>query len=430
MDFLYFQRIVIKPHEISPGVSNLTIHNCPTVQIRSGAIKNTASLRSVNIHNINRLELQDKSFEWAGDGSIPMVTNSFVDFPKLSIQITNSHIPNMNRYTFNGNIRDIIIDKCSIDQIHHFAFSNLNGNEKIHFKHCEINHIHVQGFKKFTTNMFLIENTTVHSDIISRTLSDIEVRGLFRISDHCNFKEIKPSAFIINNPLKVEVIESNFDVLDGEAFKIHVLGDASIRDNKFRVINPGAFVGITATRHPKLDFVFANNFITEISDHSLDFNDQGFNVKIYTLNFNTTCSCEKILLWSVMFEDLQTINCLNDDRKYLGKFISVDEYKFKHCNPTARTFKVFIIILIVLIMIIIVGVTIYLFIKSRYESSHQKEWINNASPILARRKGMQNKQKGSLKVVNGKLPMVVPDGRTYRETVVVVEQADLLTTEL
>lgn len=422
-----FQRIVIKPNEIRPGASNLTIINCDTIQIQSGAINKIGSLRTVNIHNVKRLELQEKSFQWAGDG-MPPLTGYNMDFPRLSIHISNTNIPDVSRYAFNGNIRKISMDNVYIGKIQHFAFSSLNGMEKLEFKNTVVNNIQVQGFKKFTTNSIMIENTTFNSDLVSRTFSDIEVRVLFRISQS-HLKTIKPSAFILNKPLKVEVTDSHFNQLDGESFKINVLGEATFRDNSFGSLQSGAFIGITAERTPKLDFIFANNYINELQDRALEINTTGFDVKFYTINLNITCSCENIVKWTSMLynSDTNVLHCLNDNKNWNFEMINAQHYSAKHCGST-RTFKTFVYVTTALIISIVILVIVYFYLRSRYQRTHKKQWINNASP-LAQRKNFNNKNN-TLKCINGKLPMVVPDGRTYRETVVVVESADLLTTDL
>lgn len=406
----FFQEFYIKENSIPAyDLDEITIKDCNRVHFGSKAINGIRNLRSVEITNIKSLQLDEYSFFWDNYVSqyedrinIPLNT-----LPSVRIVIKNSHIEQISSYTFQGRLREIEFDGVIVENMAEFAFSSLLQNVNIRLKNVTLKNVHLQAFKKFSTENLLLSN--IEADFLpSRTFTDIIVNQNF-IIEKSTFKTVRPSAFIVNNPVYFEVRDSRFEQLDGEAFKVTTRGSVSFKNNVFNVTNDGAFRGISLTREESLNehlITFDSNTFYVLTRDSLV--TQDLTPRFVNIFLSNECDCKTISNVFKNTEFYDEIQCLSPrDREP----VTVRNFENYECSMLASHATLIIIIGVILILIILIATALVVYFKKVYKSD----------------KYGRNKENK-----NGKLSLIVPDGKTYRETEVhvIVEKANLLTTDL
>ena len=270
----------------------------------------------------------------------------------------------------------------------------------------EVKNAREQTFKKFYTENLELNN--VRTNIVpSRYIHNITVYKTFKITN-CVFDTVRPGAFIVNNPRTFEVTDTKINHLDGEAFKVKTKGDVVFRNNVFDVINDGAFRAILLHEDVplrKATIAFDSNVFAKLTRDSLGINAE-FRPKFSNLYINETCDCKSIDHNIKEAEFYSEIKCRLD-----GEFVTVEEYKSNMCSIMQSYSNVIIIVVVVLTLCFIIGVVLAVYYRRVY---------------LSKKYGSEKNSK------KGNMSLIVPDGRTYRETElhVIVERADLLTTDL
>lgn len=327
--------------------------------------------------------------------------------PSVRISIKSSNIEQISSYTFQGRLREIEFDGVVVQNMAEFAFSSLLQNSNIRIKNTELKNVHLQAFKKFSTESLVLSG--IKADFLpSRTFTDIQVNQNFIIED-CTFKTVRPSAFIVNNPVYFEIRNSRFEQLDGEAFRVTTRGSVSFKNNVFNVTNDGAFRGIVPTREESQNehlITFDSNTFHVLTRDSLATRD--LTPRFVNIFLNNECDCKTISNVFKNTEFYDEIQCLSPRD---GEAVTIRNFENYECSIMTSHATLIIIVGVVLILIILVATALVVYFKKVHNSD----------------KYGRNKESK-----NGKLSLIVPDGKTYRETEVhvIVEKANLLTTDL
>lgn len=363
------------------------------------------NLRSINLQNINSLEFEENSLLWHSYRHEDPTYDRPYDFsiPSLKISIRNSNITSIGHNTFTGRISQINIDSCKINQMQSFAFTTFQ-SESVTITNSVLAGVAPQTFKKFVTDHLLLRNVSINF-LPSRAFNDVNVLGTF-IIDQCNLTTLRPGAFIIFNPQTVQILNTRINQLDGEAFKITTNGDVLFRKNIFQNVNDGAFRSIQPSDPTKTNaqLRFDSNVFGNLTRDSLGTSDN-FDKKFAQMDINTECDCIRIE-HNIKEKSLYTqFRC-----KFNDEYVNVSEFVQYNCSIIASYSIPIIIISVVvfLVVLIVTGLLVY------YKKVHRSKTYGNTDE----------------KKTN--LSLIVPDGRTYRETElhVIVERTDLLTTDL
>lgn len=387
----------------------IEINGCEEVVFDEGCIIAMKNLRTIQLNGIGSIVFKQESMNWYGfqERTFTEVEERFdVTRPSLKIGITNSKVSVISSHTFAGRLNEILFDGGVIENIQPIAFGNLLQTENIIFRNTIIKRIDVQAFKKFSAEN--IELTGVISSVVpSRTFSNITVYGDFKI-DNCTFGDLYSGSFAINNPKLFQVTRTNISTLHGEAFKVVSRGSVIFRNNWFGVVNDGAFQGILLKKDEVLNdilFVFDSNTFSSLSRYSLNIPE--FNVKFVNVYLEEPCDCKVLdrkIKESAYYADIM---CL-----YENHYTTLKHYKFNMCSVITNYYITIIIVSIVTTLVIVIVAALIFYYRFFYR---RKKY------------GSKEKMKNG-----GNLSLIVPDGRTYRETElhVIVEKTDLLTTDL
>lgn len=380
---------------------------CKSVRFGPESISEMRNLRNIKLKSIQTLNFEEHSLKWYGYRSLDEYEESYdINIPSLKIEIENSTIGTIASYTFEGRINTIIFDGVTIKNISPFAFNSLKQTKDVILRNVELRNAREQAFKKFSTGNFELTNVKA-SLITSRFLYNITVFETFKITN-CEFETVRPGGFIVFNPRTFEVSGTKINHLDGEAFKVTTRGDVLFRNNKFNVINDGAFYAIDLNRDTSAidaTIFFDSNTFTQLTRDSLVVNEH-FRPKFSNLFINETCDCTKIEHNIKDDEFYSEIKCRHEN-----EFVTIKEFKTNKCSIIQSYSTVIIILAVVITLAFIIGTVLAVYYRKVY---------------LSKKYGSEKNNK------KGNLSMIVPDGRTYRETElhVIVERADLLTTDL
>jgi hypothetical protein len=399
----------------------------------------------VEFINIEGLTIESNAFSWNE-------TLALEPFPQpgLVVSIVNSSIPEIPSYTFNGPITGISFHNVSIGTIRAFAFASLYNTEKLELAECFVTTFEAQAFKKFSVEKFHIIGGHFHDNVPSRTWVDLEVYNELLI-ERVTTETIRSSAFIIHGPKSFRLYGNYFDNVEGEAFRIKMHGKTLIQNNVFKTLAKGAFISVSTE-----DFVikmkglptlqFENNTIGHFESGCLLFNMTSFQVQLDSVVLNLTCSCTMLETWGSELSSYSSLQgqqtspppqmdasaqfwCRQDTAEINGRlYITFKDYS-QQCVLISGL-HLFIIIIVTSSLLLLGLVLLVIFLWHRYRSRHQRRWINIPATPNNKKNKKNNKCSSEEKIsANGqdsRLTVVVPDGRTYRETElhVIVEQTE------
>lgn len=323
----------------------------------------------------------------------------------MKITVSNSNISEVSSHAFAGRISEVTFENVNIQKIFPLAFVNLLQTEKITIKNSLLLDVAVQSFKKCSTEF--LELTNVTADLIpSRAISNITVYQNVTI-DNCNFTTIRAGGFTVYNPKIFQVTNTNVRNLNGEAFKIVSRGIIIFRNNSFNIVDDGAFRGIVLRRDYIVSdsrFIFDSNKIHTLNPNSLRMSEP--RVQFRNIILNKPCDCTEVDNKIIDSSYYDEIMCIYDNEPFTMSY-----FKSNMCSVVSQTYLIIIIVCIVVILIVAIAMGLYFYYKFVYK---------------------RQKYGDEKETKNGNMSLIVPDGRTYRETElhVIVERTDLLTTDL
>jgi hypothetical protein len=350
---------------------------------------------NIELTNVNNLVINERALAWS-----PFSLENEMH-PGLRIVIQNSTINEISSHAIQGRVNDIIISDSTINNVRPFAFSSLTGVRNIELTNNLLHNIEIQAFKKFTTINFLLRGGTANN-LPSRFLSDVEVTNLFRI-DGVTVKHISSLTFLVSLPKRVLIENNNIETMDADGFHIVSRGPITFRNNTVTYLKKGAILGFTVDQEVsavkgRLELLVDNNTVSVLTPSSLMYNQTTLTLRVDGLNLNITCSCELTEEWKELLkEQVGMVTCWYDLE---GHYVSLPTYVDNRCGTFKQTFWIFVVVGLVLILMVAALITFF---------------------VVKR----ENEKKK-------KVQIVMPDGKTYRETEfhIVVERAELLTTNL
>lgn len=361
------------------------------------------NLRRIELTNINNLTFENFGLTW---NPYIQLNNDYFNLrqnvPTLKIQIENCRVNKIGSYTFQGQISDISFKNSYIEDMTSFAFSSLLQTENISFSNVTFNSVQSQSFKKFNTYNLIISDSTFNV-LPSRSFNDITVFDTFKIQN-TSFDTIRSSAFVIQAK-SFEIINSQINVVEGEAFKVTTKGNVKIRSNVFNVTQSGAFFGISLNKEATLteeEILFHSNTFYSLEKDSFKTNISSFSTKFVNNIVNQECDCK---LTNYYEGNPDEFYCM-----FQNKSLTVKEFKSHSCSILQGYSTVIIVVSVVLLLFILISMGLIFYFRRTCRKTTEYLTDKNGKPIS----------------------LIMPDGRTYRETElhVVVERADLLTTDL
>ncbi|XP_077302580.1 uncharacterized protein LOC143922984 [Arctopsyche grandis] len=399
------QEITVRPegaYKILPSATSLEIYNCSRVYIIPNAIQGLRELKAVKLSGIDSLTLSENSLQWAREfNNIPGLDNGI----KISIQKTTmEEIPS---YAIKGNIKEVIFDTLIIHKIRSFALSSITDMSMIKITNSTIHNVEAQAFKKFSLGMILIKQNSF-KELPSRMFSDLKVSGEF-LFDGNSVERIRSSFCIVKGLRKLKFENCNVRIIDGESFRVVMNGPVLIQNNTIGELKAKSFYGISVfkevtDRQGLMDFEIWNNTVSSLEVNALDVNTTSFKLSTRDLLVDQKCNCNQ---WYFHI-DLTVLNSLLCN--FEGQYYLLKDYKDANCAVEKINTALLSVIIISCIAIIAAVVLIIVLLVRKY----------------------CGKSIYCLNKKSDRLNVIVPDGKTYKETqlYVVVEKAELLTTNL
>ncbi|XP_013147218.1 PREDICTED: uncharacterized protein LOC106110077 [Papilio polytes] len=383
------------PYRVPSTASGIVIDGCSRVHFLSDTIRGLIHLRNVEIRNVAHAVINERALAWS-----PFSRDSELN-PGLRITIHNSTVNEVASHAVQGRVDDITITNSRISNLKPFAFSSLSGVKNIDLSNNIFDNIEIQAFKKFSTLNFVLRGGEI-GFIPSRFLSDVEVTNLFRV-EGVTIEHLSSLAYLVHSPKRVLIESNKIDTMDGDGFHLVSQGPITFRNNTVNTLRKGALFGLSVdldvlSTFGRQELLLDNNTVTDLMPSSLIFNRSSLTLRVDGLNINVTCSCQLAEQWrEVLKEQGGTITCWYELENH---FVSFPTYINSRCGVFKQNFWIYVVVGVILVMI---AAAIAIFFIVRHENEKKK-----------------------------KLQIVMPDGKTYRETEfhIVVERAELLTTDL
>ncbi|XP_072931292.1 uncharacterized protein [Epargyreus clarus] len=393
-----FEEVTLRPdgaYRIPSTATGIVIDGCARVHFLQDSVRSLIHLRAIEIRNVSHVVINERALAWS-----PFSRDSDTN-PGIRITINNSTINEISSHAIQGRVNDIVISDSRINTLKPFAFSSLTGVKNVELTNNVFDNIEIQAFKKFTTLNFLLRGGVMKT-LPSRFLSDVEVTNLFRM-EGVTVKYLSSLTFLVSSPKRVLIENNNIDTLEGDGFHIVTRGPITFRNNTVTSTSKGAFFGFSVEMEVistmgRQELLIDNNTVTYFTPSSLMYNRTSVTLRIDGLNLNVTCTCELAEEWREMLsEQGGIITCWYALEEH---YISLPTFVDSRCGSFKQNFWIFVV---VGILIVIISAAIAIYFIVRHENEKKK-----------------------------KLQIVLPDGKTYRETEfhIVVERAELLTTDL
>lgn len=395
---ILLQEVTLRPdgaYRIPAMATVIRIDGCSSVTFLQDTIQSLIQLRTIELSNISNIVIRERALNWS-----PFSRDSDMN-PGIRLTIENSTISEIASHAIQGRINEVIISNSRIINIRPFAFSSLTGVKSVELINNVFDNIDIQTFKKFTTSNFILRGGSINT-LPSRFLSDVEVTNLFQI-DGVNLNYLSSLSFLVTLPKRILIENNIINTINGDSFHMVSRGPITFRNNTVSFLSMGAFLGFNVHREVltvlgRQELLIDNNTITNVSPAALVYNQTVITLRVDGLNLNNSCTCELAEEWHEVYNKQGgIINCWYDLERY---FISLPTFVSIRCGSFKQTFWIFVAGG-VLFIIVAAGIAIFLIVRKE-----------------------NDKKK--------KLQIVLPDGKTYKETEfhVIVERAELLTTDL
>lgn len=382
-------------YRVPSTATAIIIDGCARVHFLSDTVRGLVQLRSVEIRNVQHAVVDARALAWS-----PFSANSEMN-PGIRMVIYNSTVNEIASHAVQGRINDIVISDSRINNLKPFAFSSLSGVKNIELSNNVFDTIEIQAFKKFSTVNFVLRGGAI-GFMPSRFLSDVEVTNLFRM-ERVTVDRMSSMSFLVNSPKRVLIENNVINTLDGDGFRLTSRGPITFRNNTVTTLQKGAFFGFgvdsdVVSKLGRQELLLDNNTVTHLAPSSLIHNRTTVTMRVDGLNINVTCDCELAEQWrEVTKEQGGIISCWYVLENH---YMSLPTYVDSRCGSFKQNFWIYVVVGVIAVGIA-AAVAIFFIVKRDNE-----------------------KKK--------KLQIVMPDGKTYRETEfhIVVERAELFTTDL
>ncbi|XP_063236453.1 uncharacterized protein LOC134538841 isoform X2 [Bacillus rossius redtenbacheri] len=434
------QELVLRSNDtqrIPETTTSLLVSNCSKVLVQQHALRGLQALRSVEISNVAELEVRSHGFDWnesiAAEGVPPR---------GIVVRIVNASLPAVPSYAFRGRLDAVLLTGVRVRVVETFAFVSLSGMERLELVDCSVDELQSQALKRFSVQYLVVSGGRL-ALLPSHALMDLEVHREVLIK-RVAIDTMHSAAVRIVNPLTFRMIDSTVGRMAGEALRVSTRGPIIVQNNKFASLGAGAFLGFSVdqqfrARHGRQELIFENNTIAGFTNNSLVVDGTCFDPRFFRVYVDRACSCEALESWSFQLvtfssgslpragspqpaEVLTGFWC----RQKLDRqpYVRFQEYSNYHCGYTTRNVYVFIAAIVAGLFGLLLIVLLAILVWRRRRARRQKEWIN----VPPGERDDAKKPTKDRPVGDRRLKMVVPDGRTYRETElhVIVERAEPL----
>lgn len=387
-----------KPFVLQPLTGNfkdVIVQNCKNVIVKQGTFHDVSYIDHIRFVNIKRLTLEQNSLQFTR--RLPSL--------KVNLIFYNVNFQEIVSYSMSGDIDSISFNNCFIGKFN--AYSITSAHQIIHsisIENTEIDSIDSQSLKRLHVEDLVLRNTSFRSHLPSRTFNALTITNDFLISN-CSFATISSHAIDLDDVKNFKFAENTVDRLEAEAFRMNVNGRISIERNQFSQINHLALSGIHVGEEVKqhqMDIHFMSNIVNS-TDFPIRFNvAPEFYLRITDLKFTNAINCNQADQFRHNHFLLQYANSVyfKMDRSS-DKYTSLTNVLLNDCGTNSYVIAIVSVVVIVILIIVIVAVAVFY----RFWKKHEPQ-----------------------KPLN----MIIPDGKTYRETQIVfqVENAGLLKTDL
>lgn len=424
--------------------TNVMVSHCDRVKVTAMAFDGAKSLLSVDIRSVRRLEMADNAFGWSENGG----QQQHHHHQGLAVTITNSTVPEVPSYAFRGRLKSVAFVRTRVDLVRPFAFSSLTGTTgRIEFRDTVFGQVEQQAFKKFTVNEFVMKGCRFEGPAPSRMLTEITVHDELRLED-VTFAVVRSYAFKVHGPKVFRVQLSRADCVQSSAFEVTCRGPAFVEDNAFGRLERGAFAAVSVdvrkvAESDYQEFVFENNTVAEFENDALVFDTKGFRPRLDMLVVGRACGCPDrwrtdlvafsadyprrterptaALEMAAWCDGSADGGAGTDDR---DRLVKAADYDRAHCpagGGGAAAGGLGLTFAAVAAAAALTGALAY---WAWYKKRKRGQWMNvpTSSPLKTR----SILKSGGGGVGGDKHMMVMPEGKTYRETElhVIVERAD------
>ncbi|XP_050423073.1 uncharacterized protein LOC126834903 [Adelges cooleyi] len=439
------QEIVLKaqgPGRVPRVATSVSVTDCDRVTVMPMAFDDAKSLWTVDIGSVQRLEVSERAFSWS-EVTTPGVQHHHQG---LAVTVTNATVPELPSYAFRGRLRSITFARVRLDSVKPFAFSSLHGTTgRIEFRETAFGLIEQQAFKKFTVKDFVLKASSFEQPAPSRMLTEITVTDELRVED-VEFALIRTYAFKVHGPKVFRVQNCRAACVQSTAFDVTCRGPAFVEDNWFERLERGAFAAVSVdsrkvSEEDFQEFVFENNTVAEFEDDALVFDTRGFRPRLDWLIVGKACDCstrwrDNLVAFSLDYPHKttrpsllveQVAWCWSTDTGERRQ-IKAKQYGEANCAggiAGARSGGMGALHMTMLAVVAVATLTAALVCWSWYRKRRRSQWINvpGSSPLKTR--SILKNRAGSGSGDKRRHMMVMPEGKTYRETElhVIVESA-------
>lgn len=424
------------PGHVPRVATNVVVTQCDRVKVTAMAFDGARSLWSVEIGSVRRLEIADEAFGWFENATPGQQQQHH--HQGLTVTITNvTVVPEVPSYAFRGRLRSVTFNRVRVDVIRPFAFSSLTGTtNRIEFRDTIFGQVEQQAFKKFTVNEFVVKGCRFENAVPSRMLTEITVHDELRLED-VHFDTIRGYAFRVHGPKVFRVQNSRAACVQTNAFEVKCRGPAFVEDNAFGRLERGAFAAITVDAHKIADsdyqeFVFENNTVAEFEDDALVFDTNGFRPRMDWLIVGRACGCPArwrtdLVAFSTGYPQHtqrpggmveKTAWCATPDDNGVGDFgrlVKAQQYDEANCSAGGSNTTAGVHLARVATVLAVAALTATLVYWVWHRKRKRAQWTNvpASSPQKSRSILKSGYSGGSDK---HRHLMVMPEGKTYRET--------------
>ncbi|RZF32321.1 hypothetical protein LSTR_LSTR001785 [Laodelphax striatellus] len=391
-------------------ISVVRIEHCDMVRIGERAFAHAAALRQVNLTGIGQLQLAEQAFNWHHNIEIEEGQQA-----GLAVDISNTYLPLIPSYALKGTILTIRLYNVSVDTVQPFAFASLVDTERIDVVDSKVKNFEGQAFKKFSLQRLTFSGCDLPA-LPSRSFVDLEVRGELRF-EQVHFDSIRTLAVKVRGTQQFTMMGCHVGRMEKESISLRTEGRVTIRNNVFNTVMADSLRGMTVealnlSHDGKQDFNFLNNSVSFFEQGAFTFNTSEFTPKLGDITFlHPHCSCQNsdTLSHAILYTSADGLKRPPLDatsfifcQESPARFVSVKQFNKSNCQEMFVKRYLLVIVFFLTVVVACSG-TFYYICRSRV-----KRYIDVPN----------NSADGKVSFKAGtKLPiMVVPDGRTYRET--------------
>lgn len=154
---------------LPPNLRELLVSGC-RVRLPPAALADLPELRHVTIHGAPLLRVEPYGFSWNESTASVLPGEVLPQGPPagLTINITNSTIPELPSFAFLGRLEAVTLEAVRVGAVRAFAFASLRSLRRLHLSACDLAQVESQAFKKFSVEQLVLQGGRVRGPLPSR----------------------------------------------------------------------------------------------------------------------------------------------------------------------------------------------------------------------------------------------------------------------